>query len=82
MLTLNIHVEQLLKALGAKTPTLCDLYYFNHLKMWLAEEVDFGKSWSLGQYALCTKCTWEFFASCEVGVLPFGGVRYPARHQV
>ena len=58
--TEHTHVEQLLKALGAKTPTLCDLYYFNHLKMWLAEEVDFGKSWPLGQYALCTKCTWSF----------------------
>ena len=41
-------------------PTLCNLYYFNHLNMWLANEVDYGKLWSLGQYALCTKCTWSF----------------------
>ena len=26
----------------------------------MAKEVDFGKLWSLGQYALRTKCTWSF----------------------
>ena len=58
--TEHTHLEQPLKSLRAKMPTLCDLYYFNHLKMWLAKEVDFGKLWSLGQYALRTKCTWSF----------------------
>ena len=58
--TEHTHLEQTLKSLGAKMPTLCNLYYFNHLNMWLANEVDYCKLWSLGQYALFTKCTWSF----------------------
>ena len=38
--TEHTHLEQTLKSLGAKMPTLCNLYYFNHLNMWLANEVD------------------------------------------
>ena len=40
--TRHTHLQQMLKALGAKMPTLCDLYDFNHLKMWPAKEVDYG----------------------------------------
>lgn len=58
--TEHTHPEQTLKSLGAKMLTLCNLYYFNHLNMWLVNEVDYGKLWSPGQYALCTKCTWSF----------------------
>lgn len=57
--TQHTRLQQMLKALGAKMPALCDLYDFNHLKMWP------------GQYALCTKGTGSFSFPLRLGSLPF-----------